>query len=537
MSRNVDPVPQYLDSSGLPLAGGLMYYYDSGTTTLKNTYSDSAESIANTNPVVLDAAGRLPSVFYSGAARQVLKTSADVQLWERDPVSSIDAASFGASWDSLTVFSVNAVVSYNDKLYVSIANTNQNNIPASDATNWTRFDLVKRWNTNETYDVRDPVIGTDATIYLSVTSNNQGNDPTTDGGSNWAASGAGAGGSFSFNDWDNSKTYGVGGSAIVKGSDGEYYVSIQGSNLNKDPISQPTYWSRVELVNIWNANQSYSINDIVTLNGINYVSLTNSNQGNNPLADFTNWTSRITNIVPTATGATVTGKITSDTDASADEDYVRKGQADTLYEPVFSKETGFNKAFGSGSGTVCEGDDSRLSDARTPTSHTHTESEITDLDKYTQTEVDALVAGLSADIANSPGAFSGTLVYLGSDFTVPSGSLTEVEYDTEDYDTDSIHSTVTNPERLTVPSGYAYAKISARITSSATMTVIMRKNGSTYAGETYGGTGSGQNVFHSGWAKVVAGDYFTVQLLQTSGSNATLPAANFGNWFSMELKQ
>ena len=36
------------------------------------------------------------------------------------------------------------------------------------------------------------------------------------------------------------------------------------------------------------------------------------------------------------------------------------------YEPAFSKNTAFNKNFGTGSGTVCEGNDSRLSNSRTP---------------------------------------------------------------------------------------------------------------------------------------------------------------------------
>jgi len=40
-------------------------------------------------------------------------------------------------------------------------------------------------------------------------------------------------------------------------------------------------------------------------------------------------------------------------------------------EPVFSKNTAFNKNFGTASGTVCQGNDSRLSDSRAPTSHTH----------------------------------------------------------------------------------------------------------------------------------------------------------------------
>lgn len=38
-------------------------------------------------------------------------------------------------------------------------------------------------------------------------------------------------------------------------------------------------------------------------------------------------------------------------------------------EPAFTKNTAFNKNFGTIAGTVCDGGDSRLSDARTPTSH------------------------------------------------------------------------------------------------------------------------------------------------------------------------
>lgn len=43
--------------------------------------------------------------------------------------------------------------------------------------------------------------------------------------------------------------------------------------------------------------------------------------------------------------------------------------ADVGAEPAFDKNTAFNKNFGATAGTVCEGDDARLSNARTPTSH------------------------------------------------------------------------------------------------------------------------------------------------------------------------
>jgi hypothetical protein len=52
---------QFFDNSGVPLAGGLIYTYEAGTTTPAATYTSAAGTIAHTNPIVLDAAGRVPS--------------------------------------------------------------------------------------------------------------------------------------------------------------------------------------------------------------------------------------------------------------------------------------------------------------------------------------------------------------------------------------------------------------------------------------------------------------------------------------------
>ena len=43
--------------TGAPLAAGYVYTYVPGGTTPKTTYKDAACTIANTNPIVLDAAG------------------------------------------------------------------------------------------------------------------------------------------------------------------------------------------------------------------------------------------------------------------------------------------------------------------------------------------------------------------------------------------------------------------------------------------------------------------------------------------------
>lgn len=48
-------------------------------------------------------------------------------------------------------------------------------------------------------------------------------------------------------------------------------------------------------------------------------------------------------------------------------------------EPAFEKLSAFNRSFGNTAGTVTEGNDPRLSDARVPKSHTHTAGEITNL--------------------------------------------------------------------------------------------------------------------------------------------------------------
>lgn len=52
------PKIQYFTNNGLPCAGCQVWSYQAGTTTLLATYVDSIQSAPNTNPVILDAAGR-----------------------------------------------------------------------------------------------------------------------------------------------------------------------------------------------------------------------------------------------------------------------------------------------------------------------------------------------------------------------------------------------------------------------------------------------------------------------------------------------
>lgn len=53
------------DNLGGIMPGPKLYFYQSGTTTLIDVYSDAGERAAFTNPVIADGYGRFPAVFVS----------------------------------------------------------------------------------------------------------------------------------------------------------------------------------------------------------------------------------------------------------------------------------------------------------------------------------------------------------------------------------------------------------------------------------------------------------------------------------------
>jgi len=65
MAVNLSPLggvaAQFFNNDGVPLAGGLIYTYSAGTNTPAATYTTNAGSIAHSNPIVLDSAGRVPT--------------------------------------------------------------------------------------------------------------------------------------------------------------------------------------------------------------------------------------------------------------------------------------------------------------------------------------------------------------------------------------------------------------------------------------------------------------------------------------------
>jgi hypothetical protein len=88
---------QFFTNTGAVLTGGKLYTYAAGTTTPLVSYTTSAGNVARTNPVVLDAAGRVPSGgeiwITSVAYKFVLTDSTDVLIATYDNLFGIGAFS------------------------------------------------------------------------------------------------------------------------------------------------------------------------------------------------------------------------------------------------------------------------------------------------------------------------------------------------------------------------------------------------------------------------------------------------------------
>ncbi|QTO46307.1 tail fiber domain-containing protein [Burkholderia latens] len=73
---------QFLDGNGKPLAGGQVFFYIPNTSTKKDTYQDPAQTILNTNPVILDASGEA-LIWGSGTYRQVVYDQFGNLIWDQ----------------------------------------------------------------------------------------------------------------------------------------------------------------------------------------------------------------------------------------------------------------------------------------------------------------------------------------------------------------------------------------------------------------------------------------------------------------------
>lgn len=128
-------------------------------------------------------------------------------------------------------------------------------------------------------------------------------------------------------------------------------------------------------------------------------------------------------------------------------------------------------------------------------------------------EIDALVRGYTA----------GARVYHSSTQSIPNTTVTVLSFDSERWDTDTIHDPVTNNSRLTCKTAGKYLIIGqARFFSNATgyRVLYIRLNNTTYIAISgvNAVVGSATGLIHSTIYDLAVGDYVNLQVYQNSGA-------------------
>jgi hypothetical protein len=86
-----NPVPQFCDADGNPFAGGSIATYVPGTSTPKATWLDPLQAALNTNPIILDAAGRCV-MYGDGEYRLILRDAVGNEIWDQPSSTLVSAA-------------------------------------------------------------------------------------------------------------------------------------------------------------------------------------------------------------------------------------------------------------------------------------------------------------------------------------------------------------------------------------------------------------------------------------------------------------
>lgn len=145
-------------------------------------------------------------------------------------------------------------------------------------------------------------------------------------------------------------------------------------------------------------------------------------------------------------------------------------------------------------------------------------------------------AGTETVVSGGSGSstFVGCKVYHNTTQTIGNGSDTVVNFNTEEFDSDAFHDTVTNNSRITIPTGkdgkYAFgAVISWAGSATGARFARFLKGGNAVRGGHAGDAGIStggpvQNIYAV--LDLAAGDYIQVNVYQTSGGDLTVGDAS-----------
>lgn len=136
--RFYSPVIKYTTSNLTSLPGALLYFYETGTSTPKTTWTDPERATASAHPVVALSDGTFPPIFINGVYRVELKNAAGVTQpgWPVDDVGSPAAGFPFQSWSSTYRYSEDDLVTYGGEFYQSLDDNNVGNTPSTATLFW-----------------------------------------------------------------------------------------------------------------------------------------------------------------------------------------------------------------------------------------------------------------------------------------------------------------------------------------------------------------------------------------------------------------
>lgn len=140
---------QLLDNNGDPLSGGKVYTYDAGTTTPKVTYTDENETAQNTNPIILDSAGRADVWLGEGSYKFVLHDADD------NLIDTVDDITGGVARDAISydiTSSTNITETYDNARIYADGSLTLSPLPAADAGDGFEFLVKNIGSSNVTID-------------------------------------------------------------------------------------------------------------------------------------------------------------------------------------------------------------------------------------------------------------------------------------------------------------------------------------------------------------------------------------------------
>jgi len=136
--------------------------------------------------------------------------------------------------------------------------------------------------------------------------------------------------------------------------------------------------------------------------------------------------------------------------------------------------------------------------------------------------------------------FVGAVVYSSAAQTVSTATFTNINFNSETYDTNSFHDNATNNSRFTIPAGLGgYYRVSAFIrlnpnASGRRLVTILKNGGGVYAAESTPNAASFLSCYDEGILSLAAGDYVQVSLYQDAGSSIDTIAGSDSTRFELQ---